>query len=78
MKDIGDYQDFDMDKHSSELDLDLMVEVHNVYELVRESGIHTHADVLQLGALGVHCFLVGEALMRQPDVEAATRTLLGG
>ena len=30
-----------------------------------------------LAAHGVHCFLIGEALMRQPDVAAATRALVG-
>jgi indole-3-glycerol phosphate synthase len=45
--------------------------------LIAESGIRTHADVLRLKALSVHCILVGESLMRQPDVKAATRALLG-
>ena len=45
---------------------------------VAESGIGGHADVAALAADGIRCFLVGEALMRQPDVEAATRALLGG
>ena len=45
--------------------------------LVSESGIRSHADVRRLMKAGVHCFLVGEALMRQPDVAAATRALLG-
>lgn len=45
---------------------------------VAESGINTHGDIAAFREHGVDCFLVGEALMRQPDVESATRALLGG
>ena len=46
--------------------------------LVAESGIRTHVDILRLSAAGARCYLVGESLLRQPDVTVATRTLLSG
>ncbi len=44
--------------------------------LVSESGIEAPADLARMARAGARCFLVGESLMRQSDVEAATRALL--
>lgn len=44
---------------------------------ISESGIRTHEDIVRLRAAGVHAFLVGEHLLRQPDIAAATRAMLG-
>ena len=67
---------------------DFSVDFARAYELVgqapegctfvAESGLGSHADLLAMADHGVRCFLVGESLMRQPDVEAATRALLTG
>ncbi len=45
--------------------------------MVSESGLRTPADLERMAGAGVTRFLVGESLMRQDDVEAATRALLG-
>jgi indole-3-glycerol phosphate synthase len=44
--------------------------------VVGESGLHGPKDLARMAANGIRCFLVGESLMRQTDVEAATRALL--
>ena len=65
---------------------DFTVDFERSYELVSrappeatfvaESGLSTRADLDAMAARGVKCFLVGEALMRARDIEAATRALL--
>ena len=66
---------------------DFTVDFARTYELVdrapagctfvAESGLATRADLDAMAERGVHCFLIGEALMRQPDIEAATRAMVG-
>jgi indole-3-glycerol phosphate synthase len=67
---------------------DFTVDFARTYELVAhapesctfvaESGLTSHADLTAMAAHDIRCFLVGEALMRQADVESATRQLLTG
>ncbi|MDQ1230406.1 indole-3-glycerol phosphate synthase TrpC [Sphingomonas sp. SORGH_AS_0879] len=66
---------------------DFSVDFQRTYELVgrapqgctfvAESGLTTRADLDAMAEHGIHCFLIGEALMREHDVEAATRALIG-
>jgi indole-3-glycerol phosphate synthase len=42
-----------------------------------ESGIKTYQDILFLKILGVNSVLVGEAILRSPDVKAAIQDLMG-
>ncbi|MGH6617287.1 indole-3-glycerol phosphate synthase TrpC [Sphingomonas sp.] len=66
---------------------DFTVDFARTYELVSkapadctfvaESGLTTRADLDAMAERGVKCFLIGEALMRQHDIEAATRALIG-
>jgi len=44
--------------------------------VVTESGLNTPADLARLSRIGISTFLIGESLMRQTDVTAATRALL--
>ena len=46
--------------------------------IVGESGYRVHADLAQIAPYGVRRFLVGESLLRQEDLAAATRALLRG
>ena len=50
--------------------------VPNDRMLISESGLYTPADLVRMAKVGARCFLIGEALMRQDDVEAATRYIL--
>ncbi len=58
--------------------LRLLEMVENTEVVVSESGIRTHADILRLQEAGVHRVLVGEHLMRQPDVGIALKELMHG
>ncbi len=46
--------------------------------IVSESGINTHDDIKSLIESNVYCFLVGESLMRENDIKAATKNLIQG
>ncbi|MBM3510932.1 MAG: indole-3-glycerol phosphate synthase TrpC [Alphaproteobacteria bacterium] len=54
----------------------LAARVPRDYTLVAESGLATPADLARMAAAGASCFLIGESLMREADVAAATARLL--
>jgi indole-3-glycerol phosphate synthase len=60
---------------SLDVTFELLTDVPAGKTVVSESGIHTRADVDELERVGVDAVLVGEALMRAPDPEAACRDL---
>ena len=45
--------------------------------IVSESGINTHSDVMKLKEAGINAILVGESLMRSPNIGDKVRELLG-
>jgi indole-3-glycerol phosphate synthase len=65
----------------------LVVDIETTYELlpqipagvvrVAESGFRTRAELERLAAAGIDAVLIGEALMRSADIEAACRELTG-
>lgn len=60
-----------------ETTLELCSHVPDDRLVIAESGLFTHADLMRCADHGVRHFLIGESLMRQADVTAATRKILG-
>jgi indole-3-glycerol phosphate synthase len=60
-----------------ELSVRMAARVPAAVTLVAESGIHTADDVDRMGAAGINAVLVGESLMRQPELQAAAARLTG-
>jgi indole-3-glycerol phosphate synthase len=44
--------------------------------LISESGLQTPADLHRMASAGARCFLIGESIMKQKDIEKATKLLL--
>lgn len=69
------------DLHSFTTDIDRTLRLRDQIPpdvlLVSESGIHNRAQVERLQAAGVSAILVGESLMRSPDIGLAVERLLG-
>ena len=57
--------------------LELLPRIPSGITVVSESGIKTRADMARLRDAGVHAVLVGESLMRSPDIGAALDELRG-
>jgi indole-3-glycerol phosphate synthase len=69
-----DLHTFDTDVATT---LDLLPRIPNEYLVVSESGLRDHATIARLEAQGVAAFLIGESLMREPDIGAKLDTLRG-
>jgi indole-3-glycerol phosphate synthase len=69
----------DLDTFHTDLDvaIRLAASVPSDRVVVAESGIRSSADVDRVGAAGASAVLVGESLMRQPDLASATAALVG-
>ncbi|MCA9246294.1 MAG: indole-3-glycerol-phosphate synthase, partial [Planctomycetales bacterium] len=70
-----DLRTFEVDLHHT---IQLRQQIPANCAVVGESGIKTHADVELLRKAGVDAILVGESLMRESDIGAAVKRLLGG
>jgi indole-3-glycerol phosphate synthase len=70
------------DLHTFRVDLDTSIALRPHVPpgllTVSESGIKSRADIERLAAAGIHCFLIGEHLMRAPDIPAALGELKRG
>lgn len=71
-------RDFRTFETSLEHTFELKSQIPDSVALVSESGIKTHADIERLATAGVAGVLVGESLMRQPDISQAVRSLMVG
>ena len=58
--------------------LELLQHIPPDYQVVSESGLRDHATLTRLAAHGVAAFLIGESLMREPDIGAKLDELRGG
>lgn len=70
-----DLRTFEVDLETS---IRLRAQVPAERLLVSESGIHGSADIKRLARAGIHAYLIGESLMREPDPGLALQALLAG
>lgn len=56
---------------------ELLPMVDNGAKMVSESGIFEQDEIIRLGWMGIDAVLIGEALMREDDIEAKLRELIG-
>jgi indole-3-glycerol phosphate synthase len=64
---------FDVDLATTE---SLVSSIPDGYTIISESGLSGPDDLARLSKAGTNCFLIGEALMRSNNIEAATRYFL--